>query len=146
MNGTIILLSLHFIIMIINNKEAGYSLAELIVTVVLIGVAFPGLIGFMTGTMTDTVKNECISQAIVLAGEKMEEICCDKNEASRGIPYITTPNRYPQEAIDQFMRTVTVRNSVLNGVSIIEVTVSVSHSVMNGPYTLNHIFTDYSGN
>ena len=128
------------------NGEGGYSLMELVATIILIGVTFPALIGFITGSMTDTIKNEYISKAIILAGEKMEEICADKNELSRGIPYISAPNQYPSEVIDQFTRNVSVQSILFNNVPAIEVIVTVNHPGLSGPYTLNQIYTEYSGN
>lgn len=128
-----------------NKNETGYSLVELILTVILVSIAFTGLIGFFTGTMTDTVKNEKISQAILLAGQKMEEICSDRNEPTRGLEYITMPNQYPEESLNQFTRSVVIRSVVFSNVDAVEVIVSVTHPVIEGTYTLNHLFTDYNG-
>ena len=125
------------------NKEAGYSLVELIATVILVGIAVPGLLIFLTESMTDTAKNEIISQAIQLAGQKMEQICADKNELTRGFSYIGTPGRYPGETINQFTISVLVQSLVLNNVEALEVKVIVSHPAMGESYNLNHIFTDY---
>lgn len=128
------------------NREGGYSLIELIVTIILIGIAFPGLLGFIANSMIDTVKNDVINEAVLLAGEKMEQICADKNEPTKGIPYISTPNQYPPEAIEKFTRNVTVQNIMIGNIPVTEVMVTITHPVIAADYTLTHLFTDYNGN
>jgi type II secretory pathway pseudopilin PulG len=128
------------------SKEGGYSLVELIVTIILIGIAFPGLLGFLTNSMFDTIENDIINKAVLYAGEKMEQITADKNEPTRGIGYITTPNQYPSESIGEYTRSVTIQNIILNNIDLTEVIVIVDHPFLKNPLTLNHIFAEYDGN
>jgi prepilin-type N-terminal cleavage/methylation domain-containing protein len=125
--------------------ESGYSLVELIITIILIGIAFPGLLGFLTNSIFNTVENEVINKAVLLATDKMEQITADKNELTRGIPYITTPNQYPSESIDQFIRNVLVQTSLIDNIPIIKVTVTITHPVLTNSFNLTQIFTDYNG-
>lgn len=127
------------------NRENGYSLIELIVTIILIGIAFPGLLGFFASSMIDTVKNDVINEAVLLAGEKMEQITADKNEPTRGIDYITTPNQYPSESLGQYTRGVVIQTKIIDNISVIEVIVSITHPVISNSFTLTHLFTDYYG-
>lgn len=127
------------------NREGGYSLIELIVTIIIIGIAFPGLLGFIANSMIDTVKNDVINEAILLAGEKMEQICADKNDPTRGIVYITTPNQYPPEAIEKFTRNVTVQNIMIDNIPVTEVIVTITHPAITVDFTITHLFTNYNG-
>lgn len=123
-------------------NENGHTLIELIFVIVLIGISFPGLLAFFSNSMIDSVKNEIITQAIVLAQEKMELIVADKHDDEKGIYYIKVSDQYPEENIGQFTRTVTVSDRTIAGIAGIDVIVSVRHSLLQYDYTLNHFFTN----
>jgi prepilin-type N-terminal cleavage/methylation domain-containing protein len=127
------------------NKENGYTLLELVLVIILVGVAFPGLLAFFTNSMQDSVKNEVITQAIILAQGKMEQITTDKHEPGRGMNYIKLSGQYPVETIGPFVRSVTVQDVTLSGVDGVKVSVSISHPSMSQEFTLNHFFSDYGG-
>jgi Tfp pilus assembly protein PilV len=122
-------------------NQAGYSLIEVIVTVVFVGIAFPGLIAFFTNVMVDSVENGVYTQAIALTQSKMEEITADKLSESRGYNYVRTVGQYPAEAIGQFTRTTTVSDTLFSGITGIYVRVTTNHSLMASPYTLATFFT-----
>jgi type II secretory pathway pseudopilin PulG len=125
-------------------NENGHTLLELVFVIVLVGIAFPGLLAFFTNSMEDSIKNEVIARAIVLAQGKMEQITTDKHEPGRGITFIKIAGQYPTETIDQFVRTVTVRDLTISGVVGVEVIVSISHPLMTNDYTLTHFFTNHT--
>jgi len=124
-------------------NQFGYSLIEIVITIVFIGVAFPGLIAFFANTINDSVENEIYTQAIGLTQSKMEEITADKLDDSRGIPFIRTAGQYPVDNIGQFTRTVTVKDSLITGVSGVFVQVETSHALMANNFSLSCYFTIY---
>jgi len=125
------------------NEQNGYSLIEIVITIVFIGIAFPGLIAFFTNTLNDSVVNQVSSQAISLAQSRMEEITADKLDPSRGIDYIRTSGQYPDETIGNYGRRVVVRDSIISGVTGVYVEVETSHAVMVNNYNLSCFFTRY---
>ncbi len=124
-------------------NQAGYSLIEIIITIVFVGIAFPGLIAFFTNIMIDSVESGAYTQAIVLTQSKMEEITADKLSPDRGYDYIRTAGQYPTETIGQFTRTTTVTDTVFSGVSGVIVMVETDHSLMANPYNVSALFTSY---
>lgn len=126
-----------------NKKQAGYSLIEVIVTVVFVGIAFPGLIAFFSNVMVDSVESGVYTQAIALTKSKMEEITADKLSPARGYNYINTVGQYPAETIGQYTRTTTVRDCTISNVDGVWVQVQTNHSLMASPYNLSTFFTAY---
>ncbi len=124
-------------------NQAGYSLIELVITIVFIGIAFPGLIAFFVNTMNDSVENQLYTEAIGLAQSKLEEITADKLDDSRGYTYITTGGQYPQETIGLFTRTTTITVLSLAGVEGAQTEVEISHQLMVNDYSLSCFFTLY---
>jgi len=123
-------------------NEKGHTLIELVFVVVLIGVSFPGLLGFFTNNVVDSINNEIISKATIFAHIKMEQITADKRDKSKGLTFINTPYRYPSETLDRYTRTVTVRKKTISGISGLEVIVTVQHALLKTDYTLTHFFTN----
>ena len=124
-------------------NQAGYSLIEVIVTIVFVGVAFPGLIAFFTNVMVDSVESKAYTEAIVLTQSKMEQIAADKMSATRGYTYVRTSGQYPNETIGQFTRTTTVADTLISGVTGILVTIETNHTLMVNPYNVSTFFTSY---
>lgn len=124
-------------------NQAGYSLIEIIVTIVFVGIAFPSLIAFFANIMTDSVESGAYTEAIVLTQSKMEEITADKLSEDRGYDYIRTTGQYPSETIGQFTRTTTVTDTLISGVAGVIVTVETNNSIMANPYNVSAFFTSY---
>ena len=124
-------------------NQAGYSLIEIIVTIVFVGIALPSLIAFFTHIMTDSVENGAYTQAIVLTQSKMEEITADKLSDARGYDYIRTAGQYPAETIGQFTRTTTVTDTIFSGVAGVFVVVETDHALMANPFNVSALFTSY---
>ncbi len=106
-------------------NQAGYSLIELIMVVIFVGVAFVATIGMMTGSMQRSADSEIVTRAIFLAEQKMEQIRSDKN--SLGYHHLLNEN-YPQEqdpeGYEGYLRTVTIQDFG----AYKEIHVTVSHA------------------
>jgi len=119
--------------------QGGYSMVELIMVIVFIGVAFVATIGMMTGSMQKSAQSETLTQAIFLAEQKMEAIRGDKN--SLGYQYLIDENYPVEQEIDGypgFTRTVTI----LDFGSYKEIKVTVTHPGFK-PVTLITQMTNY---
>lgn len=94
--------------------ESGFSLIEVIVTLVVLSIAAVGVITvFVTGS-PGTAEPLILSQAVRLAQEKMDIISGDRREPGRGFSYISRApvDHYPDEAVTlgghAYSRTVSV--------------------------------------
>ena len=79
----------------------GFSLIEVIITLVVLSIAAVGVITvFVTGS-PGTAEPLILSQAVRLVQEKMDLISGDRREPGRGFSYVSrTPvDHYPDEAI-----------------------------------------------
>ena len=119
--------------------QGGYSLVELIMVIVFIGVAFVATIGMMTGSMQKSAQSETLTQAIFQKKKKMEAIRSDKN--SLGYQYLIDENYPVEQEIDGYpgyTRTVTI----LDFGSYKEIKVTVTHPGFK-PVTLITQMTNY---
>ena len=82
-------------------QQAGYSLVELIMVIIFIGVAFVATMGMMSGSMQKSAQSEVLTQAIFLAEQKMEAIRGDKN--SLGYHYLVNDNYPPEQDADGYV-------------------------------------------
>lgn len=111
----------------------GYSLIEIILVILILGIAIPPIIHLFSYNLENSVQSEAYTRATYFAEEKMEEILADKRAsyAGKGYNYILAPGRYPDDVPETgFTRTITIDtlNKVLNGVHYAEITVTVSQS------------------
>ena len=79
----------------IQNKR-GFTLIEVIITIVLLAILTSGLMAMFTTFSKSNGDPSVITQATELAQEKMEQIIADKNNSARGFSYVTAAN-YPAE-------------------------------------------------
>jgi len=125
-------------------REDGYSLIELVVTIIFIGVVFPGLIGFFTYVMDDSVRSEAISQAIALAQQQMEEIIADKNEITRGLSYVKSPGQYGTIVVGLHTCSVSVNDTLIGNVAAVQVMITITNPLLNEDFNLRQLFTEYT--
>lgn len=74
--------------------KQGFTLIEMIMVTVFLGVAIVATMNMMSTGVTDTIKIELLNTATNLANEKLEAIFTDKK--SKGYGYIQQ-NNYPTE-------------------------------------------------
>lgn len=132
-----------------STRVDGYSLLELVITIMLLSVAIPGIVEMYNTALTNTHTSEMLSIAELLAAEQVEIILAHKARGDgNGYPSIVQApysNVNPGAPFTQFTRSVTVQT--VNPGAAYEyklITVTVNHSLIN-PITLTTIVTDHSG-
>jgi len=116
-------------------KQDGFSLVEIIVVIVVLGIAVFPLSRLLRINLVSSAKAEKITRATFTAQEKMEEIIGDYKNPGRGYAYVTDVYNYPEESVGGFTRTVDVTVGDLNGITCAEITVTVN-SVETGDMKL----------
>lgn len=114
-------------------KTEGYSLIEIILVILIIGIAIPPVIHLFTYNLTSSVNSEIYTKACQFAEEKMEEILADKraDDAGRGYDYIVYPNRYSSDNPETgYSRSVSISQTTTAGVQHAEIVVTVSHDLI----------------
>jgi Tfp pilus assembly protein PilV len=123
----------------------GMTLIEVIIIVVVLGIAVPALMSLMSSTLFHSGKSAILSQSTMFAQERIEEIIADKKSDSRGYGYVVTPGRYLSDSpASGFTRTVAVQTTGMtyNGVPYAHVEVTVSHDDIPN-ITLSTWLTEY---
>jgi type II secretory pathway pseudopilin PulG len=72
----------------------GYTLIELLLVIIFLGIALVAIMDMMSSSMLSSVKSQILITATNLANEKMEQIIADKN--NKGYNFIVASN-YPDE-------------------------------------------------
>ncbi|MFI5304473.1 MAG: prepilin-type N-terminal cleavage/methylation domain-containing protein [Nitrospiria bacterium] len=80
-----------------NQKSRGFTLIEILITVVLLAILTSGLMAMFTTYSQNNGNSPVLIQATELAKERMEQILADKYNTSKGFNYITNAN-YPAES------------------------------------------------
>ncbi len=112
--------------------ERGGTILEIVITILLLAIAVPGLIQLFSRSIIDTSTADVQARAVFLSQQKLEEIFADKWSPSRGYTWVVTAGRYPAENVaGGFVRTVTIDTTGKNfmGVSYALVRVSVTHNL-----------------
>ena len=133
-------------------RARGYTLVELVLVVVVAGLALPPLLGVFAQTGLASARPDLHTVAISLAREKMEILAADKFNPARGYAYLVSGN-YPAESPVSgflFSRTVAftdVASSNLSssqaGSGFRKAVVTVSWQGGAASVELNGIFTDH---
>lgn len=125
--------------------ERGASLLEMIIVIILLGVALPAFLSIISGAARRSMQNDMLGQAVTLAEQKMEEIIAFK-EANWDWYKNPSALNEVETLADGYKRTVTV-TEVNNWGSINatawEVTVKVEHSALPNGYKLVTRLTKY---
>lgn len=112
--------------------EKGATILEIVITMLLLSIAVPGLVQLYSRAIVDTATTDLQARATFLAQQKLEEIFADKWSPTRGYTYVVTGGRYPSENLTGgFVRTTVIDTvgKVLSGTSYALVQVRVAHGV-----------------
>ncbi len=126
-------------------SEKGFTLIELVVAIVIIGVALPSIFSLYASLSAKASDSAVMDQMVALAQNKMEEII-GKKEADWA--WYQNPSQFEvnESLPDSYQRVVTV-NTVNNwGNSLLdawEVAVSVTNPRIDNSYVLTVRFTKY---
>ena len=125
-------------------NQQGISLIEIIILIIIVGVALPSLYTLNAIVVKYHTKNEIMVQAASMADSRMEEIISFKKENSDWSKYISSYNQ-TESLTGGFIRITTVTSvsgwgaESLNGYKI---EVTVSHTVLENGYSLTVMFAD----
>lgn len=140
-------------------NDKGFSLIELVIVILILGIASIGLMQVFSTGMTGSADPLLTNQALQLAQEKMDIIEGDRMNPARGFGYVTSAN-YPVEnavalGFPGYSRAVTtccVTVADLNAISpctippcasgYTHVTVAVAHAAL-GNVTVETLVTNY---
>lgn len=121
----------------------GFTLIELVMTIVILSVAIVSMMNLSSTILVKSNQSSALSQAVLYAEEKMEEIRADRNNPGRGYDWITTAGNYTTENLaNGFTRNVIVGEDSHNGISYALIEVVVHHSEVSD-YKLTTWLTDY---
>jgi prepilin-type N-terminal cleavage/methylation domain-containing protein len=124
--------------------EDGFSLIEIIITLMVLSIAAVGVLSVFTAGMKGSADPALLSQAVQLAQEKMDSIIGDRRNPARGFNFIIPANYPPDVPLTGFNRNVTifcVNAGTLNNDNLApppcasgytHVTVTVTNSVIGG--------------
>lgn len=117
----------------ITANERGFSMIEIVTTIVFIAIAFPAILQLYSYIFINSSIYQTETRAIMLCNQKMEEVITDKTSPSRGFGWVITSGRYPAENLTGgFVRTAVIDTAgkYFSGVSYAEVVVTVTHDLM----------------
>ena len=119
-------------------NQQGISLIEVIILIIIIGVALPSLYTLNALIVRYYTKNEIIVQATSLADSRMEEIISFKKENDDWSKYISSYNQ--SESLSRGFTRATTVTSVsgwgAEGLNAYEIVVTVSHMDLENGYSL----------
>lgn len=119
-------------------NQQGISLIEVIILIIIIGVALPSLYTLNALIVRYYTKNEIIVQATSLADSRMEEIISFKKENDDWSKYISSYNQ-SESLSGGFTRATTVTSVSgwgAEGLNAYEIVVTVSHMDLENGYSL----------
>ncbi len=133
----------------LQGRVDGFSLIELVMVILLVSIAVPGLVGLYTSVLTNSHTAEILTVAELLAVEQMEIILTHKAGSGVGYGYASiTAGRYssvnPAAPFDAYTRTVNVQSGNWGALYPFKlITVTVNHDLIN-PITLSTVIFDHS--
>lgn len=126
-------------------EEQGFTLLELVVVIIIIGIALPSLFVLMGNLSVQSLSNQVQTEIVNLASSRMEEIQAFKDQSwdwYKGI------NDYSEtETSNGFTRTTNITYHAdweSTGYEAYEITINVSHTRIPSGYNLNFFLTKYS--
>lgn len=109
----------------------GFTLIEVVLIIVVMAIAIPTLMHLLSSNLINSTKSEIITQAVIYAQEKIDEIIADKRSPVRGYNWVVASGRYPSDfPSNGFTRSVFIDTTamVYNGISYALVQVRVNHN------------------
>ncbi len=125
--------------------EQGLTLMEMVVVIIIVGIALPSLFVLIGNLSYQSVQNRVMTQSANLANNRLEEIHAFKD--SRWDWYKSINDYADVQAIDGYTRTTEISYHAEWGDSDYEayqVEVNVSHQKFTEGYTLTFYLTLYS--
>ena len=127
-------------------KNQGFTLIEVILVIVIIGISVPPVLTLFTQNLTDSSKSEAYTKASLYALERMEEILGDKRAVDDGYGwnYINQSGQYPNDTPETgYTRSVSIdtTGNSYGGVIYALIQVTVSHADIN-----NVVLTSWATN
>lgn len=128
-------------------RESGESLVEIVLVIVLLGIAIPPLLHIFSYNVTNSVDSEYYTKAVCYAEEKMEEVLGVKR-ANGSNGYNTLVLNYegeiqdvPEQGFTRIVRVDTTQKR-WNGIPYAEIQVVVRHAQIDS-VSLTAWVTDY---
>jgi Tfp pilus assembly protein PilV len=119
-------------------NQQGISLIEVIILIIIVGVALPSLYTLNAIVLRYHAKNEIIAQANSMADSRVEEIISFKKENGNWSKYISSYNQ-SESLAGGFMRVTTVTSVSgwgAEGLNAFRIEVTVSHTELVNGYRL----------
>ena len=92
----------------VKNDQDGFTLIEIIITLVVLSVAVVGVLSVFTTAIKGSANPVILNQAMALAQEQMDTIKGDRMNSDRGFAYII-PGNYPADVpVTGFNRSVNI--------------------------------------
>ncbi len=127
-------------------NQKGFSLLELIVVLILVGVALPTFLMIMGLLANNHAENEILTRCMTLADSKIEEIFAFKNE--NPLWFNTIESKAGQETLEgNYTRTTVISEKTNwgnNKEDAYEVSVTVAHPKLPQGYTLTVRLTKFT--
>jgi MSHA pilin protein MshD len=92
----------------VKNDQGGFTLIEIIITLVVLSVAVVGVLSVFTTAIKGSADPVVLNRALALAQEKMDKIIGDRMNPSRGFAYIIPGNYAADIPETGFNRSVTI--------------------------------------
>jgi prepilin-type N-terminal cleavage/methylation domain-containing protein len=89
-------------------KNEGFTLIEVILVVVIMAIAIPGLITVLSVITQGQVNTVGTTTAALLAQERLEEIVADKRSPNRGYAFVVNGNYAPDVPMAGYNRSVNI--------------------------------------
>lgn len=105
--------------------EAGFTLIELVVVIVLVGLFLPAMFTAVQTGLSEVNDLQASQQQLCLAEAAMEEIMADCRAVGRGFTFLTTANYSETTGLEGFTRSVEIQDTRVEGRPAKAVTVRI---------------------
>ncbi len=115
-------------------NENGLSLIEIILLILMLGIAIPPLANLMKTNLVASGRLANVPKTAFYAQQRMEEVIADYT--SQGYAYITAGGRYSSETIGGVTTAVSVSTGTWNSIQYARITVTAAVPNMSGNISL----------